>query len=117
MEYMDSGSKKLPSSMTDELLKWTDAYKEHTYPNGWPKERPHWSRGTLSREPPKQLGTHNMPTDQMEKSTYGLDWLQKRILFGPAKLNNELLQNVKNIRWSQKLFQENNENLDSGIDS
>ena len=53
--------------------------------------------------------------DEMEKSSYGLDWQQKGIWYGPTKLNNKLFQNVENIRWSHKLYRENHENLESGI--
>ena len=55
--------------------------------------------------------------DETEKSTYGLDWLQKGIWYGPAKLDNKLPQNVQDIRSSHKLYRENYENLKSGIDS
>ena len=46
----------LPST-TFWLSKWVDAYKKQTYPNGWPKKRPAWSKKkkTLQKEPPKQL--------------------------------------------------------------
>ena len=37
----------------------------HAYPNRWPKERPHWSWKTQSKEPP-QLQTYNLPTDDVE---------------------------------------------------
>ena len=55
--------------------------------------------------------------DQMEKSSYGLHWLQKGRWYGPAKVNNKLSLNVQNISWSHKLYRENHENLESGIDS
>ena len=55
--------------------------------------------------------------DQTEKSSYGLDWLQKGIWYSSAKLDNKLPQNVQNITWSHKLYRENHENLESGIDS
>ena len=55
--------------------------------------------------------------DQTEKSSYGLDWLQKGIWYGSTKLDNKLSQNVQNITWSHKLYRENHENLQSGIDS
>ena len=56
--------------------------------------------------------------DQMEKSSYGLDWLQKAQWYSSAKLdNNKLPQNVQNMRWSHKLYWENHENLKRGIDS
>ena len=133
------------------------------YPNGWPKEGPHWSKRTQAKEPPKQLQTHNLPTDdnkgkylllanklrfvrwrtkkipqkiqrhnrvtlnrsthpeweqdQMEKASYGLDWLQKGIWYGSAKLDNKLLQNVQNITCSHKLYRQKHENLESWIDS
>ena len=49
------------TSIHDRLaLKWTDAYKEHKYPHGWPKERP------KQRNHSKQLQTHNLPTDDVE---------------------------------------------------
>ena len=55
--------------------------------------------------------------DPTEKSSYGLGWLQKRIWYGPTKLDNKLPQNVQNIRQSHKPYRENHENLESGIDS
>ena len=54
--------------------------------------------------------------DQTEKSSYGLDWLEKGIWHGSAKLDNKLPKNVQNITWS-KLYRENQQNLESGIDS
>ena len=66
MEYMDSGSKNSPPFTADWHSKWTDAYKEHRYPNGWPKERPRWSRRTPQRKRPKQLHTYDVPTDDVE---------------------------------------------------
>ena len=54
--------------------------------------------------------------DHTEKSSYGLDCLQKAIWYGLAKLNNQLPQNAQNIKWSHKLYRENHENLESEID-
>ena len=51
-----------------------------------------------------------------ESKSYGLGWLQKGIWYGPAKLHNKLPQKVQNIRWTNKLYRENHENLESGID-
>ena len=39
-----------------------------------------------------------------------LGWIEK-------SWTNKQPQNIKNIRWSQKLYRENHENLESGIDS
>ena len=122
-------SKKF-TSIHDWLALEINSYMEHTYLNGWAKERPHWSRRTQSKEPPQTTadalsayrwcgninstnkgrdlllanklwivpwGTEGMlqsiqrhrrftlhrsahpkrEQDQMEKSSYGLDWLQK----------------------------------------
>ena len=63
---------------------------------------------------PQRIQRHNRITlhrsahpkreqDQTARSTYGLDWLQKGIWYGSAKLDNKLLQNVQNISWSQTL--------------
>ena len=41
-----------------------------------------------------------------EKSSYSLGRLQKRMWYGPAKLDNKLPQNIQNIRWSHKLYRE-----------
>ena len=41
--------------------------------------------------------------DKTEKSSYGLDWLQKGIGYGFTKLDDTLSQNVQNITWSHKL--------------
>ena len=66
------------------------------------------SRVTLHRS------THlKWEQDQTEKSSYGLDWLQKGIRYGSAKLDNKL----QNITCIHKLHRENHENLESGIDS
>ena len=69
------------------------------------------------RNHPKQLSTHNVPTDDVEntnstndstyrsthlqwelngteKSCYDLDWLQKGLRYGPSKLDIVLSQNV-----------------------
>ena len=50
-----------------------------------------------------------------KKSSNGLNWLQKDIWYSPAMLDYKLPQNVQNIRWSKKLYQENHENLESGF--
>ena len=127
-------------------------------------------KGPKQRNRPKQLQTHNLPTDnveninitnkgidlqlankpqfvswrtgrilqrnqrqsrvtlhkstyskweqgQTEKSSYGLHWQQKGIWHGSTKLDNKLPQNEQNITWSHKLYRQNHENLESGIDS
>ena len=55
--------------------------------------------------------------DKMEKSSYGLDWLQKGIWYGPTKLDTTLSQNVQNITWSHKLHRKDHANLETGADS
>ena len=42
---------------------------------------------------------------------------KKGIWYGSAKLDNKLPQKVQNIRWSHKLYLENDENLERGIDN
>ena len=70
------------------------------------------SRITLNRS------THpKWEQDKTEKSSYGLDWLQKGIWYGPTKLYNTLSQNVQNITWSHKLHRKDYANLESGADS
>ena len=73
-----------------------------------------WNRATL------HWSTHlQREQDEMEKSSYSLDWLQKGIWYGLTKLDNKLSSNVQDIRWSHKLHLiswENHENLESGID-
>ena len=54
--------------------------------------------------------THpNWEQDKTEKSSYGLDWLQKGIWYGPNKLDTTLSQNVQNITWSHKLHRTDHE--------
>ena len=59
----------------------------------------------------------NKSKTRRKKTSYGLDWLQKDIWYGAAKLDNKLSQNVQNITWSHKVHRENYENLESWIDS
>ena len=71
------------------------------------------SRVTLHRS-----STHpKWKQDQTKKLSYGLDWLQKGIWYGSAKLDNKMSQNVQNITWSHKLYWENHDDLESWIDS
>ena len=42
--------------------------------------------------------------NKTEKSSYGLDWQQKGIWYGFAKLDNKMPQNVQNITCSHKLI-------------
>ena len=55
--------------------------------------------------------------DKPEKSSHGLDWLQKGIWYGPTKLDSSLSRNVQDISWSHKLFRTDHENLESRTDS
>ena len=55
--------------------------------------------------------------DKTEKSSYGLDWLEKHIRYGPTKLDTKLSQNVQNITWSHKIHPKDHANLESGADS
>ena len=69
------------------------------------------SRGTAD------LHVLNESKTRRKKPSYGLDWLQKGIWYGSAKLDNTLSQNVKNITWSHKLHRKDHANLESGADS
>ena len=48
----------------------------------------------------------NREQDQTEKSSHGLDWLQKGMWYGSAKLDDKRPQNIQNIRWGHKLYRE-----------
>ena len=91
------------------------AYKPRIVP--WRTERmpqriQRHSRITLHRS------THpKWEQDKTEKFSYGLDWQQKGIWYGPTKLDNTLSQNVQNITWSHKLHRKDHANLESGADS
>ena len=54
--------------------------------------------------------------DETKNSSNGVDWQQKGICHGLAKLEKKLSQNVKDIRRSQKLYGEDHGSLVSGID-
>ena len=55
------------------------------------------------RATPHWLAHPQRMQDETEKSSYGVGWLQKGIGYRPAKLDNKLLPNVQDIRWSQTL--------------
>ena len=75
----------------------------------WRTERmlqriPRHSRITLHRS------THpKWEQDNMEKSSYGLDWLHNGIWYGPKKQDTSLSQNVQNITWSHKRHRKDGE--------
>ena len=52
--------------------------------------------------------------DKTEKPSYGLDWLQKGIWYGPTKLDN---RHVHDIQWSHKVYQKYHWKLESQADS
>ena len=83
-----------------------DIYYSLTSCGLFPKEQKGCRKGSIHRS------THpKWEQNQTEKSSYGLDRLQKSIWYGLAKLDNKLLKNVQNIIWSHKLYWENYENL------
>ena len=87
---------------------WFVSWRTERMPQGYQRH----SRVTLHRS------THpKWEQDRTEKSSYGLDCLQKGKWHGSAKLDNKLPQNVQNITWSHKLYGGNYENMESGIDS
>ena len=60
------------------------------------------------------------PKREQDQTEYlAMAWIdyKKCIWYVPAKLPNKLPRNTQNIRWSHKLYWENHENLESGIDS
>ena len=106
MENINSTNKGTDLLLANEpriVLRWTERM---------PQRIQRHRRAPLHRSAHRQR-----EQDQTEKSSSGLDWQQKGIWYGPAKLDNKLPQNVQNIGWSYKLYRENHENLESGIDS
>ena len=57
------------------------------------------------------------PKWEQDKTSYGLDWLQKGIWYGSTKLDTTLSQNVQDITRSHKLHRKEHANLESGTDS
>ena len=51
------------------------------------------------------------------KSNYGLDRLQKRLRYGPPKLDTTLSQNVENTRPNRTVFEKDHANRECAIDS
>ena len=77
-------------SMTDWLSKWTDAYKKWIYPNGWPKERPPWSKKSSKKVP---LINHRLFSEEQKgcnKGTRGIGEL--------LYINQHILQDSKTRR-------------------
>ena len=82
------------------------------------------SCGLLPERIPQRIQRHSKVTlyrsthpkwkqDRTKKLSYGLDWLQKGIWYGSAKLDYEMSQNVQNITWSHKLRRENHDDLEN----
>ena len=67
-------------------------------------------RATLSR-----LTQPQREQDQTKKYCYGMDWLQKKAY--DMVPQNWIIDKMYYIRLSRKLYLENHENLESGIDS
>ena len=55
--------------------------------------------------------------NKMKKSSYGVDWLQKDLWYGPVKQDNRMFQNVQNIRQCQKVYRGNHKKLESRNDN
>ena len=81
-----------------------EIYFSQTGPGLFPEEEKGCCKG--SRETGKLLYIdQQQEQDETQKSSYGLDWQQKGVWYGPTKLDNKLSQNVQNIR-SHKIYRE-----------
>ena len=76
-----------------------------------------WTRGIEELLYVDQHILNKSKTRGKKKSIYSMDWQQKGIWYGSIKLDNKPSQNIQDIRWSHKLYQENHGNLERGIDS
>ena len=96
-----------------------EIYYSFTSRGLFPEEQKGWRKRSRGSWELLYIDQHilNENKTRQKKSSYGLDGLQKGIWYGSAKLDNKLPQNVQNIRWSHKLYGENHENMESGIDS
>ena len=63
------------------------------------------------------IDQHIINENKTRRKNLYMAWIDspKGIWYGPTKGDNNLSQNEQNIRWSHKLYQENHENLESGI--
>ena len=98
---------------------WEEIYHSLTSRELFPEEEKEcheWSRGTGELHYIDQYILNENKTRWKNLAMVRTDY-KKGIWHGPAKLNNKLPQNVQYIRWSHKLYRENHENLESGIDS
>ena len=50
---------------------------------------------------------------ESQKATFGVDWLQKSVWYGYAKMVNKQPRNLQDIRLCYKLYWKNYENLES----
>ena len=131
IEYIDSGSKISPPFTTDYHAKqllthnlFTDDMENINNTNkgrdillankppivSWRTER---MLQMIQRHSGVTLHRSKHPKwkqEQTEKSTYGLDRLQKGILYGSAKQENKLSQNVQNITQNHKLHRKTMKN-------
>ena len=88
-------------------------------PQTFPKRRERTSQEN-QRKRKALIHWSTLPQGQQNKTkkpSYGVNWPQKGLWYGPAKLYNRLPQNVQNIRRSHKVYREYHVKLESGIDS
>ena len=61
---------------------------------------------------------HILNESTTRRKNLAMAWIDyKKIWYGSPELDNKLPQNVQDNRWSYKLYRENHENLESGIDN
>ena len=85
----------------------------------FPDERKGCSKGSRGTGDLLYIDQHILDESKIRPKNLAMAWIdyKKSIGYGSSKLYDKLLQNVQDIRWSLKLYPENHESLESGIES
>ena len=63
------------------------------------------------------IDQHTLNENKTRRKNPAMARIDKNVIwYRPTKLDNKLPQNIQNITWSHKVYRENHENLESGID-
>ena len=85
----------------------------------FPEERKGCCKGSRGTAELLYIDQHILNESKTRRKNLAVAWVdyKKGIWYGAPNLDNKLPQNVQNITWSHKLYRENHENPERGIDS
>ena len=97
---------------------WEEIYYSLTSRGLFPGEQKGCCKGSRGTEELLYIDQHILNENKIKWKNLAMAWTDYKKAYDMVlQMDNKLPQNVQNIKWSHKLYWENHENQESGIDS